>query len=131
MVHFTTLRMALDFTIVNTSLNNIQESLQSTMQELQWFIAGFGRFIITMISLFQFISLLFTEKPNEPLIKFGQTLNTYLYDINQFLTVNTEAYPFPFSDWPTSTPNNEKHSDEKVDEIETPNVGPQENAEPS
>ena len=95
------------------------------------FIAGFGRFIITMISLFQFISLLFTEKPNEPLIKFGQTLNTYLYDINQFLTVNTEAYPFPFSDWPTSTPNNEKCSENKVDETEIPSVSPQDNAEPS
>ncbi|MCB1827339.1 MAG: MFS transporter, partial [Coxiellaceae bacterium] len=34
--------VALDFTIVNTSLNNIPVSLQSTMEQLQWFIAGFG-----------------------------------------------------------------------------------------
>ena len=66
------------------------------------FIAGFVRFIITMISLFQFISLLFTEKPNFPLVKFGQNLNTYLYQINQFLTINAEIYPFPFADWPSS-----------------------------
>ena len=67
------------------------------------FIAGFVRFIITMISLFQFISLLFTEKPNFPLVKFGQSLNNYLYQINQFLTINSEIYPFPFADWPPTT----------------------------
>jgi len=39
---FAGIMVALDFTIVNTSLNAIQISLQSTMQELQWFIAGFG-----------------------------------------------------------------------------------------
>jgi hypothetical protein len=68
------------------------------------FIAGFVRFIITMISLFQFISLLFTEKPNFPLMKFGQNLNIYLYQINQFLTINSEIYPFPFADWPSTPP---------------------------
>jgi len=67
------------------------------------FLAGFGRFIISLIAIFQFISLLFTEQPNQPLVKFGHNLNNYLYQINQFLTVNTERYPFPFADWPTSS----------------------------
>ena len=64
------------------------------------FIAGFVRLGITLIAIFQFFCLLFAEKPNEPLVKFGQNLNTYLYQINQFLTVNSEVYPFPFADWP-------------------------------
>jgi hypothetical protein len=64
------------------------------------FLAGFVRLAITLIAVFQFFSLLFAEKPNQPLIKFGQNLNTYLYQINQFLTVNSEMYPFPFADWP-------------------------------
>ncbi len=68
------------------------------------FLAGFVRLGITLIATFQFLSLLLTEKPNQPLIKFGQNLNTYLYQINQFLTVNTEVYPFPFADWPDSAP---------------------------
>ena len=68
------------------------------------FIAGFVRLGITLIAIFQFFSLLFAEKPNMPLVKFGQNLNTYLYQINQFLTVNSEMYPFPFADWPDSTP---------------------------
>jgi hypothetical protein len=68
------------------------------------FIAGFVRLGITLIAIFQFLSLLFSEKPNQPLIKFGQNLNTFLYQINQFLTVNSEMYPFPFADWPDSAP---------------------------
>ena len=66
------------------------------------FLAGFVRLAITLIAVFQFFSLLFAEKPNLPLVKFGQNLNTYLYQINQFLTVNSEMYPFPFADWPDS-----------------------------
>jgi len=68
------------------------------------FLAGFVRLGITFIAVFQFFSLLFAEKPNQPLVKFGQNLNTYQYQINQFLTVNSEMYPFPFADWPDSAP---------------------------
>jgi len=68
------------------------------------FIAGFVRLGITLIAVFQFFSLLFAERPNLPLVKFGQNLNTFLYQINQFLTVNSEMYPFPFADWPDSAP---------------------------
>jgi len=68
------------------------------------FLAGFVRLGITLIAIFQFLSLLFSEKPNQPLVKFGQNLNTYQYQINQFLTVNSEMYPFPFADWPDSAP---------------------------
>jgi len=70
------------------------------------FLAGFVRLGITLIAIFQFLALLFTEEPNQPLMKFGQSLNTYQYQINQFLTINTEEYPFPFSDFPESTPEN-------------------------
>ncbi len=68
------------------------------------FLAGFVRLGITLIAIFQFLSLLFSEKPNRPLVTFGQNLNTYQYQINQFLTVNSEMYPFPFADWPDSAP---------------------------
>lgn len=68
------------------------------------FVGGFVRVGITLIAIFQFLSLLFAEKPNQPLIAFGQNLNTYLYQINQFLTVNAEVYPFPFAEWPESSP---------------------------
>ena len=34
------------------------------------FIAGFVRLGITLIAVFQFFSLLFSEKPNQPLVQF-------------------------------------------------------------
>ncbi len=100
------------------STNNTDKNNNST-QEKKWqnknvwkrglamlgygFVAGFVRMAITFIAIFQFFALLFTEKPNAPLVKFGQSLNTYLYQINQFLTVNSEIYPFPLADWPESS----------------------------
>ncbi|WP_448565513.1 DUF4389 domain-containing protein [Thalassotalea ganghwensis] len=64
------------------------------------FIGGFVRFVITLIAIFQFIAMLLTEQPNKQLQKLGQNLNHYVYHINQFLTANTDTYPFPFSAWP-------------------------------
>ena len=64
------------------------------------FISGFIRFFITLIAIVQFITLLFSQEPNSQLVRFGQSLNSYTYQINQFLTINSESYPFPFSDWP-------------------------------
>jgi hypothetical protein len=103
-----------DFSRSENKASYEQEQSQKNWQNLNvWkrglamllfsFLAGFGRFIISLIALFQFVSLLFTEQPNQPLVKFGHSLNNYLYQINQFLTVNTERYPFPFADWPTSS----------------------------
>jgi type III secretory pathway component EscV len=66
------------------------------------FIAGFARFAITLIAILQFLSLLIRRKPHSGLKLFGQTLNNYLYQINQFLTANSEDYPFPLGTWPGS-----------------------------
>ena len=64
------------------------------------FIAGFARFAITVIAILQFLSLLLRQKPQAGLQLFGQTLNNYLYQINTFLTANSEDYPFPLGAWP-------------------------------
>jgi hypothetical protein len=66
------------------------------------FIGGFARFAITLIAILQFLSLLLRQKPHSGLQLFGQTLNNYLYQINQFLTANSEDYPFPLGTWPSS-----------------------------
>jgi uncharacterized protein YdeI (YjbR/CyaY-like superfamily) len=64
------------------------------------FISGFIRLFITLIAIFQFITLLCTYKPNQQLLALGQSLNSYIFQINQFLTINSETYPFPFTQWP-------------------------------
>lgn len=74
--------------------------LRGVFMILFGFIGGFARFIITLIAIFQFFSLLITRKPNSGLQLFGQSLNNYIYQINEFLTANTDTYPFPLSGWP-------------------------------
>ena len=69
------------------------------------FIYGVSKFIIIAVILFQFFTIILTGKTNEQLLKFGQNLSTYLYQITIFLTFNSEQRPFPFSKWPDGTPN--------------------------
>ena len=64
------------------------------------FIGGFARFAITIIAICQFFSMLVTRKPNSALKLFGLSLNNYIFQINAFLTANSDKYPFPLSGWP-------------------------------
>jgi len=57
--------------------------------------------LIVLIALFQFIVDLLTGKPNDKLVVFTKHLNTYLLQIVNFLTFNSEIKPFPFANWPS------------------------------
>ncbi len=59
-----------------------------------------AEFIIVCIVIFQFFAALITGKVNEPLLKFANNLTTYVYQVFQFQTFNSEEKPFPFADWP-------------------------------
>jgi len=67
-------------------------------------ISGVARFIIAVVVLFQFFSVLFTGNTNAQLLTLGQNLSTYIYQITLFLTFNSEWRPFPFGDWPDGAP---------------------------
>jgi len=56
--------------------------------------------IITAIAIFQFLFLLFTREPSDRLLDFGDDLTVYIYQIWQFLTMNSETRPWPFAPWP-------------------------------
>jgi hypothetical protein len=60
--------------------------------------------VITVIVLFQFLLALFTGRTNERLLKLGQSLGTYIYQILQFLTFNSDYHPYPFGAWPKGAP---------------------------
>ena len=60
--------------------------------------------VITAIVIFQFLLALFTGKTNERLLKLGQSLSTYVYQILQFLTFNNDYHPYPFGAWPKGAP---------------------------
>ncbi len=55
--------------------------------------------LINLIAIFQFFHDLLLDKPNDKLLDFSKRLNNYLLQIVNFLTFNSLAKPFPFSDW--------------------------------
>ncbi len=67
-------------------------------------IYSFSKLLIILVMLFQMMTILLAGKANEPLLKFGQNISTYLYQIVIFLTFNSERRPFPFSAWPNGEP---------------------------
>ncbi len=67
-------------------------------------ISGVARFVIAVVVLFQFVSVLLTGNANAQLLTLGQNLSTYIYQITLFLTFNSESRPFPFGAWPDGAP---------------------------
>jgi len=63
-----------------------------------------AKVIIFAVIAFQFVLTLLTGKTNERLIKLGQSLSTYLYQILIFLTFNSNDHPYPFGAWPSGAP---------------------------
>ena len=60
--------------------------------------------LITAVVIFQFLLFLFTGRGNERLLKFGQSLATYVYQVLQYLTFNSEYQAYPFGAWPKGPP---------------------------
>lgn len=89
---------------ITQKLLNKETWLRGLFMLLFVFISGVARFVIAVVVLFQFFSVLFTGKTNEQLLLLGQNLSTYIYQITLFLTFNSEWRPFPFGAWPDGTP---------------------------
>jgi len=56
--------------------------------------------VILLVVVFQFVAILLTGRANENALRLGNNLSTYVYQIFQFQTFNSETRPFPFADWP-------------------------------
>ena len=63
-----------------------------------------SRLVVLAVVVLQFFWVLITGSTNARLTAFGMSLATYSFQIISFLTYNTEAQPFPFTDWPTGPP---------------------------
>jgi hypothetical protein len=69
------------------------------------FVGGIARIVTGAVVVVQFFWVLLTGDRNEPLLNFGRSLATFIYQIVRFLTFNTEERPFPFDlDWPAGPP---------------------------
>ncbi len=64
------------------------------------FLAGIADFVLVGVVIFQFIHKLITGKTNDRLLKLGRGLASYVYQIIQFMTFNSEYHPYPLGAWP-------------------------------
>jgi hypothetical protein len=67
---------------------------------LYGFAYSLAELVIVVVVIFQFVAVLVSGHANENALKLGHNLSTYVYQVFQFQTFNTETRPFPFSDWP-------------------------------
>jgi D-alanyl-lipoteichoic acid acyltransferase DltB (MBOAT superfamily) len=58
------------------------------------------KFIIQLITLFQFIYLLIALRYSKPARKFSNRVIAYAYQVMRYLTLNANERPFPFMEFP-------------------------------
>ncbi len=56
--------------------------------------------LLVAIVVFQFALKLVTGDTIDRLRRLGQSIGTFIYQIIQFLTFNSEYHPYPFGNWP-------------------------------
>jgi len=56
--------------------------------------------IIQVTVIFQYVYLFITRTHNEPVRNFSNKIATYAYRVIRYLSLNENAIPFPFSDFP-------------------------------
>ena len=61
---------------------------------------GIGQAVLNAIAIVQFLWLLFTREPSNPLVRFGDSLAIWLADVAHFQTCATDEKPFPWRPWP-------------------------------
>lgn len=89
------------------SNRNFKDDLIRGAFILLFFVAArFVGFLVTVITLFQFLCVLIVSKPNVNVKHFGKNLSLYAAEIIQFLSYNTDRKPWPYSKWPEERPLN-------------------------
>eukprot|EP00494_Astrolonche_serrata_P017033 UN17208 len=68
------------------------------------FLAGVADFVLFGVIIFQFLNKRITGDVNSRLLKLGQGLASYVYQVIQFLTFNSDYHPYPFGAWPKTEP---------------------------
>lgn len=60
----------------------------------------FVQFLIQIVTMLQYIILLITRNYSEPLRRFSNKAAAYAYRLIRYVTLNENARPFPFADFP-------------------------------
>lgn len=64
------------------------------------FVLGFVFFLIKLATVFQYVMLLITLSPSEPVRRVSNQLSAYAFRVMRYLTLVDNQRPFPFSDFP-------------------------------
>jgi hypothetical protein len=64
------------------------------------FILGILLFLVKLATVFQYILLLITLSPSEPVRRVSNQLAAYAYRVMRYLTLNDNERPFPFTEFP-------------------------------
>ncbi len=93
-----------------------QRGLYMLMFALFYWLA---EFVLIAVAMFQFLLVLFTGKTNPRLQKLGQSIATYIYQIIQYITFNSEYQAYPFGAWPKGEPIPSKKQLAEADESDS------------
>ena len=63
-------------------------------------ILGVVNFLIQLATVFQYIMLLITLSPSEPVRRVTNQLAVYGYQVMRYLALNDNVRPFPFTEYP-------------------------------
>jgi hypothetical protein len=61
--------------------------------------------VLGAVVLFQLGHVLVTGKKNDRMLKLGQSVSTYIYQVLSYQTFNSNTLPYPFAAWPKGEPN--------------------------
>jgi hypothetical protein len=107
---------------IKATLTNMDTWKRGLFMVVFSMISGVAKLIVTLVAVFQFVTLLFKGQTNKAVIPLGQNLSTYLYQITLFLTFKTDKMPFPFLPFPDGTPGSKLDEDNEDDEDDEESV---------
>ena len=67
-----------------------------------WVVFYLTQLVLAAVVIAQCLFTLISGKPNQHLLKFGDSMSRYVQEILQYVTFNTDQRPFPFNDFPKS-----------------------------
>jgi hypothetical protein len=87
--------------------------------------------LIVLITLFQFVTVLLTRRVNETVLRLGNNLSIFAFEVFQYVTFNSNDRPFPFSPWPDEESDADQWRDDGIAEAEFEEVKTDADAEPA
>lgn len=94
--------MSGDGTEVKKNIKNLDNWIRLLFMVLFIVFFKIAAIVLFVVVLFQLLSTLLTGSRNKRLLDLGAQLATYMFQILNYLTYNSDDKPFPFADWPST-----------------------------